>query len=367
MKILIVSHYLPPHQGGVEYIVENQARELRKLGHQVRLISSNIGQNQDVTKSNQVLIPALNPTEAFGIPYPFFSPIKLYQILYREIIKSDIVHIHGAIYMFSVVTAYICAKLNKPLIMTEHVGIVPYNNFIFTAIESIIFMTFGKYTASKCRFITVENPAVQTYMQSVSACPVEIVANGIDDQLFHPVSSAEKLKIKRILDLPSCPCILFAGRLVSKKGANIISRYISKDYLFILAGNGNLTRDLFYHPDILHLGPISQNKLSLYYQACDWLFYPQFVGEGIPLVISEAIMSGLPVITFNPNLKKITQYQSILCIDANAADFGQIIRNKNIFHEFQTLTKNDRKKIFKWIYQARRLNQIYQNAINLSS
>jgi hypothetical protein len=63
-RVLLVSHALPPHLGGIEIVVEEEADALTRLGLDVRVISSSWGQPHDrPTPWDKQTVPALNLLE----------------------------------------------------------------------------------------------------------------------------------------------------------------------------------------------------------------------------------------------------------------------------------------------------------------
>ncbi len=76
MKILIVTAYAPPHRGGIEFVVWEQARRFVHKGHEVTWISSRFADEAPVEENQGYTLlraKALNPFESRGIPYPIFT------------------------------------------------------------------------------------------------------------------------------------------------------------------------------------------------------------------------------------------------------------------------------------------------------
>jgi hypothetical protein len=51
MKVVLVSHALPPHLGGIEVVVEEEADALSRLGMDVTVVSSSWDQLEDSLRS----------------------------------------------------------------------------------------------------------------------------------------------------------------------------------------------------------------------------------------------------------------------------------------------------------------------------
>ncbi|MFA6570503.1 MAG: glycosyltransferase family 4 protein [Bacteroidota bacterium] len=299
MKILIVTHYFHPHIGGIEIVAYNQAKELVKSGHKVTIITSKLKADNEYILTDKIRIiriNALNPFEKrYHVPYPLFSP-KLASVLTKEIQNSDLVVLHGALYMGSVFGVVISKFLNKKVITIEHVGFVPYNNLILNTIQRIVFLMFGKIVLNLSNKVLVLNPTVKKYVSGLTNTPIDISSNGVDTKLFHPVSIAAKIKLRKKYNLPlKKKIVLFVGRFVQKKGLDLVLRAKKSNFDLILVGSGVI--DLPITDTGIHIFKnLPQTKIAEIYQISDLYILPSR-SEGFPLSILEAMASGLPVIT----------------------------------------------------------------------
>lgn len=123
------------------------------------------------------------------------------------------------------------------------------------------------------------------------------------DQRFSPPNNKEKIKEK--LDLSTNgKIILYVGRLSKLKGMKFLTDVITQvrgkiDSQFVLVGGGSY-RNKFerrFSESVLRLpGHVPHDQIHLYYQASDIYIHPSPY-EGIPLVILEALNSGVPVVS----------------------------------------------------------------------
>src|SRR4051794_23122184 len=152
MRILFVSHYATPHIGGVETVIRSLRRELRRRGHEVRHVASNASHLSSEAlgydDEGVIRVRALNVLEnRLGVPYPIFSP-RLGLVLRREIAQAEVVHAHGFLYMSSV-SALLWARMSRrrpgpALVLTEHVGHVPYESPLLNRVESTAIASVGR-------------------------------------------------------------------------------------------------------------------------------------------------------------------------------------------------------------------------------
>jgi glycosyltransferase involved in cell wall biosynthesis len=242
-----------------------------------------------------VRIPALNPFEKRGVPYPLTAPIMLITSLLHTIRRADVVHVHDAIYVPCFTAAIIAKILRKPLVLTQHVGMIPHSRLV-TAVQKIMHKTAGAIVYRTSKVVCTLNDRVEQHVKAHGVKPERLVhmANGVDTELFHPANQYEKMAAREQLGLSHDKTIvLFVGRAVPKKGYDKVLASASPNYQLVFAGGEAQIGD---EPHIVYLGKLPQQKLALVYRAADMFVLPS-EGEGFPMSVQEAMASGLPIIT----------------------------------------------------------------------
>ena len=79
LSILIVSHYYPPHVGGIERAVQTQAEHLAGAGHRVTVATTapggRVGRDVVTPDLEVVRVPTVNLIEqATRVPFPIITP-----------------------------------------------------------------------------------------------------------------------------------------------------------------------------------------------------------------------------------------------------------------------------------------------------
>ncbi len=302
MKILMVSHYYPPHVGGLEIAVQNLTQSLVRAGHEVTLVTcATAGSVAEARSENGTTVhrvSALNFFDThFNIPFPIPSP-SIVGRLWRDVRHADIVHVHDVFYVTSWV-AYICARLQKkPLFLTQHVALVEHPSRIVMMLEKVVYASWGRWIFSYAHRLIAHNATVKNFLAArADGRKVIELRNGIDRTMFYPAANAaEKKALRKHFNLPEQPLALFVGRFVPKKGIDSIFASRNEAYDLVFAGSGETKHEWKRAKGVHVLGALSQGELAQLYRACDVCVLPSR-GELFTLALQEAAASGLPVIT----------------------------------------------------------------------
>ena len=308
-RICLVTHFFPPHMGGIEKVSYEQSKRLTEFGYEIDVLTSKIkGQNERPAKGIRVFAyPTLNLAERIGVPYPVLS-FKAYRKFVQVIKKCDLVHAHGHVYMSSYMAGKVAKKYKKPFIVTQHNTFIDYQS-ILNILEHLNDFTIGK-SVLKCanRIITVSKETMKYVLKlGADKSKTSVIYNGVDTDYFHPVNKEES---RKKLGLPkNRKIILSVRRLVYKNGLDTLIESVPlltrdhPDLLFVVAGKGpsrklieDRIKELGIDANIKLTGFVPDRLLPLYYDAADYFILPSASGEGLPLVLLEAMACGLPVI-----------------------------------------------------------------------
>jgi glycosyltransferase involved in cell wall biosynthesis len=308
-RICLVTHFFPPHMGGIEKVSYEQSKRLTKSGYQIDVLTSKIkGRNQHPAKGINVFqYPTLNVAERIGVPYPILS-IEAYKKFTGLIRKCDLVHAHGHVYLSSYLAAKIAKKHNKPFILTQHNTFINYQSWL-NMLEYLNDLAIGKAVLKIADRIIVVSKKTREYIFKLGAdkSKTSVIYNGVDINYFKPVNrgaSREKLGLPKNRKI-----ILSVRRLVYKNGLDTliesvpsVARY-HPDTLFVFVGKGpsrklieDRIKELGIQDNIRLAGFVPDELLPTYYGAADYFVLPSASGEGLPLVLLEAMACGLPVL-----------------------------------------------------------------------
>jgi glycosyltransferase involved in cell wall biosynthesis len=300
-KLLMISNYFESHCGGLDLIAGRLVRELLRLGQNVRWFASSAtpAAADPELAGRTVAVRMLNATERYlGIPYPFPGARALWR-LGREVRGSDAVLLQDSLYPICV-AAFLLARLwAKPVIIAQHVGIVPYRNPVFRLLMSGLNRIVARPMLAHADQVAIFSEITARYFSSVRfrRAPRRLFT-GVDTDLFRPAEPEQKAAIRHRLGLdPDRPLALFVGRFVEKKGMHILERMARQrpDITWVFAGWGHLDPSGWSLPNVVVRTGLSGATLTPLYQASDVFVLPS-KGDGFPLVIQEAIACGLPVV-----------------------------------------------------------------------
>ncbi len=310
LRILIVSAYAPPHLGGVEVVVAQQATSLAALGHQVTVLTSQCAaggsspdrRTQPPPYADQggyrmIRVPAWNGFEhRWGIAVPVYRPLRLLRQQIRLSRDADVIHVYDVYHPSSVLASCLARLLRKPLFATQSVGIVDHDMLMVRLAQRAVYTTIGRLVWRWASAVTAFTPIVQDFLleRHVPGAKIRLKYNGIDTREFHPGDAESAQATRKRHGLPAgIPVVFYAGRLVPKKGCGKLLAASGPEYQVVLAGPGRIPSHV--PPHVTFLGPVDRDDLRDLYQASDIFAFPA-TGEILTLVMQEAMACGLPVV-----------------------------------------------------------------------
>jgi len=315
-KILMVTHYFDSHHGGIEIVARNVFEGLAKEKCQMTWAAADTTPpNVEGQYKKSIPLKTWNWVErAIGVPFPVPMPRSAGQLA-AEVKRNDLVLLHDCLYL-SNIAAFLSARFRKkPVIIVQHIGMVPYRNPVLRLMMKVANRTITRPMLARASQVVFISEVTRRYFETVRfrRTPV-IIFNGVDTEVFRPIRSREeKSALRGKLELPvEGRVALFVGRFVEKKGLRILQEMVrqSPEVLWAFAGSGPMDPSQWNLPNVRTYTSLKGKAIADLYRACDVLALPS-VGEGLPLVVQEALACGLPVIcgdetaTADPELRRV--------------------------------------------------------------
>lgn len=327
MKVLITTDTYYPMINGVVISINNLYKELKRQGHDVRIMALS-GSGEECINGDVYYLRSLKtgiyPDARFRIP---FTGNLIKQLLEW---KPDIIHSQTE---FSTLFAakYIVKKLNIPQIHTYHTLYEDYLTYIMNGklINKRTNAAITRYMLNSMDGVVVPTKKVDKVIKGYGVkTNMFIVPTGIDLSRFKKKALVEEKKsILQELNLSEEDnIIIYIGRIAEEKNIEEIMEYfaaarvrIEKLKLVIVGGGPYLeilrekASKLNLQPDIRFVGMVPPEEIYKYYQIGQ-VFATASTSETQGLTYIEALASSLPV---------VCRYDS--CVD------GLIVNNETGF------------------------------------
>src|SRR5438034_9705228 len=283
LRIALVTEYYYPHLGGICEHVHFFAREARRYGHQVDIITSHIrGARPGM---HVVRIGKSQPVYANGSQARFTWGLELRKDLKRvfSLGQYDIIHVHAPLSPLRPVLAI--EEANCPVVGTFH-----------TYFDRSFFYTIGNRYFQK-RLNKLDAAIAVSHSTTIALnryfeANWTIVPNGIDTDVFNPhVPRPAALRA-------DVPAILFLGRFAPRNGLTALIgscrkvRSRSREAQLVVVGDGPLRKHYYRgaggDPDITFVGSVLGERPSYYAHSAMYACPTTKASFGITLLESMA-------------------------------------------------------------------------------
>jgi phosphatidyl-myo-inositol alpha-mannosyltransferase len=350
MKIGLVTSYFYPWFGGITEHVYYQYRELKKRGHEVRVITPFDGgdmldREDDLIRIGRT-VPFLVNGSAVKISLLSNGRVLADRILSEE--NFDIIHLHQPLFCTLGLTFLRTIRRRKragrqvpKVVGTFHACGGPAEKLVFDRLR----FYYRQFHDSFDYRIAVSVPA-RDFMTPVLSGEYEIIPNGVDLDRYSPRGE----KIWALDD--GVFNILFVGRLEPRKGLPallksipLLPAYTDKKFRLIVIGNGLLTNHYRRRipreaaDKIIFTGAVPFDDLPSFFRSAHLFCSPARYGESFGIVLIEAMAAGLPVVAGNnPGYQSVVR-NGINGVVVNPRDPRDIARNIGTLMNSEPLRK----------------------------
>lgn len=360
MKIGIFTDCYYPQVNGVVTSVLILEEELRKLGHEVTIVTVKVPNHIDSSK---------HIVRISSIPFSKWNEFRLGLPMVASAFKKikalnlDLIHTHTE-FSIGLFGRFVAKHLDIPVVHTYHTMYEDYthyiSNFKYTkqVAKKIIIKTSKQYVKKYDGIIAPSDKTRFALRRYGVTNNIFVVPTGINLDQFKqlPKSSAELDSIYEKYQLKKEDYhILSLGRLSEEKSVNLIIEQLPEvlkvipSAKLLIVGDGpyrekleELTAQLSLQKNIVFIGRVPYEHVNLFYSIAN-VFISASKTETQGLTILEAMASGLPVIAYDDlNIKDI--------IIANES--GYLFSTKEELSRALITCYSDNEKTLKIIKQA---------------
>jgi glycosyltransferase involved in cell wall biosynthesis len=293
--LLVASSYFESHKGGIEIVAGEIARALAaKQGFQVAWLAADSSRSPSDGIVRAVPIRTWNVVERLlGLPLPLPLPSALSAIL-REVQGADVIMVHDTLYLSSLVAMLAAKWARKPILVVQHIGLVPYRNPIPRGLMKLADRFISRPMLANADQVVFISGLTERHFSDVrfQRTP-QLIFNGIRKDFCADSSQDVYTKQKSNRQFTS----IFVGRFVEKKGLQVLRRLAAStpEIRWLICGWGNERPEDWGLANVEVRRNLDAQQLHQAYGEADLLVLPS-VGEGLPLVVQEAMALGLRVI-----------------------------------------------------------------------
>lgn len=365
MKIGIVSPYAYPRPGGANAHIRESYEHLRKLGHEVRIITAPWGDDppaRDVIPIGQAIAVPFNGSIG-RITLSLRLDWLVNRMLKRE--RFDIIHHHEPLVPF--LSLQIIENAHCAQIATFHA----FGGFSFSYWAGRF---IGNHFLRKLDGRIAVSSAARHFVARYFPGDYEIIPNGVDCGFYTQARPFPEYRDGKTN-------ILFVGRLEPRKGALYLLRAYAMvkeqhpETRLILCNYGPQLGELrrFVRraglQDVLFAGRVSDEDKARFYKTADVFCAPSTGQESFGIVLLEAMAAGVPIVASDIHgYKRVVQRNvSGLLVEprdpaAIAAAIGRLIEDAQLRRRMGEAGR-ERATEYDWSHVTERLVAFYEEAI----
>jgi glycosyltransferase involved in cell wall biosynthesis len=309
--------------GGAERVLRQQALELAKLSHHVRVIArapfDSAESNVSVRSVTERRYPVMRTSEPAFVWSSVQNSVRTFDLM-RQDCPVDIAMIHQSLaglgpilFRYRMVSrwVYVCHSLAHEEYRTRAERAATTLERVRRRLSLRSRRWIEQTVIRRCHHVIVLSEFMkQQVMAAHGIIPkrITVVPGAADPAAFYP--ALDRNEIRRELKLPERRTLLFTVRnLVPRMGLEHLLEAMTmlgeeqRNLLLLIGGEGRLRprleeliRSNGLQDSVQLLGFVPEDQLAKYYQASDLVVMPTLQLEGFGLVTVEALACGTPVI-----------------------------------------------------------------------
>ncbi len=308
MKILLTTECYAPVINGVVTSVMTLEKELRGLGHEVRILTLSMTK-RSYRREHVTYIRSLGAGRLYpGARFAWRTDTEYLDELVDW--QPDIIHSHCEFSTF-LMARQLARKLGIPVVHTYHTVYEDYTHYFSPNQKwgKAMVAIFTRKVLKNTKCVIAPTNKVRSILLDYGVTrPIQVVPTGINlARITKPINDQEKQTLRMRLGIPKHHTVLLSvGRLAKEKNLEEILLYLSKteqkNVTLLIVGDGpnreNLeqyAKSLGIHNHVIFAGMISPTDISAFYQLGD-VFVSASNSETQGLTYVEALANGVPAL-----------------------------------------------------------------------
>lgn len=391
MKILMVVASYSPTFGGPTTVIKALSKELTSRGHEVCIYTSDTFDKATRVRETGKTI------EINGVKVNYFKNIcsksaynhniyvspMLIKKARSDIIKYDIIHIHGYRTFQSIIIQHYAKKYNVPYILQAHGSVIPFLQK--QKLKKIFDIIFGhRILNDASKVIALSNTEFEQYEKiGVNNEKIAIVPNGIDISEYAGLQEWGNFRKKYSIRYDD-KVVLYLGRLHKSKGIDllvkafmgVLNAFNNAKLVIVGPDDGYLSvlkkiiQESKIGDKVIFTGFVSNNEIKAAFVDADVFVTPSY--SGFPVTFLEACACGTPIITTNKGDKLdwihnkvgyVVEYERMALQEAIVS----ILNDEKLRKKFSTEGKRLVEEKFLWNEIAEVVERLYKEVISCST
>jgi glycosyltransferase involved in cell wall biosynthesis len=304
LRIAVVTETWPPEVNGVALTLSRLIQELSLRQHTIQLIRPR--QDRHETESHR---EGWSELLIKGMPIPRYPQLKLGFPSKKSLIKAwslqrpDLVHIatEGPLGWSALQAARV---LRLPVTSDFRTNFQSYSKHYGVGWLQKPIVAYLRKFHNRTLCTMVPTQAMHDQLKVLGFHNLEVVARGVDTQLFNPEKRSASLR-KQWQVNDRTLVILSVGRLAAEKNLDLtVKTYLAlkqnnREVKLVFCGDGPYRAKLQADcPDAIFMGMATHAQLAVAYASADLFMFPSLT-ETFGNVTLEALASGTPVLAFD--------------------------------------------------------------------
>jgi glycosyltransferase involved in cell wall biosynthesis len=304
LHIALISETFPPEINGVANTLGRLCQGLQQRGHRLQLIRPRQAGDLQQQSDDSLLLTRGWPLPGYaGLQWGQSSLHKLLRRWRRN--RPDVLYVatEGPLGLSAIRAA---RRLGIPVVSGFHTNFQQYSGHYGLGLLTRLLTHYLRWFHNRTSTTLVPSASQRLELQRRGFQRLELLARGVDSQLFHPARRSAELRSSWGLGEQDI-AVLHVGRLAPEKNLALLQRsfralqasYPQQRLRLVLVGDGPQRAQLQSAlPDALFCGLQRGESLAAHYACGDLFLFPS-LSETFGNVVLEALASGLAVVAYD--------------------------------------------------------------------